>query len=225
MKKSTIILEVLGGKSNKKAVDFYSEFGFDQEIAYDPSAGKYTQVRDIKFNQIVYFMGKQRDSNGEFIPKQQLNQLLSLNKIRRSHRCFSPLAKLPENNSSKTPKKSKVPKYCISKCTLGGADSGHMIACDMCDNWYHLICVGISAEETLKMGKYYCTKCVEECKKELDGLLELVKSGWIMDVEFEERKKRLKKEIRKNAKKSAKGNKEQVSWDSEEDKDEVSWSD
>jgi len=52
-------------------------------------------------------------------------------------------------------------KYCLCNDTY--QDGDFMIACDVCDDWFHGECVGISEEEGIKMEKYICRLC-QECE-------------------------------------------------------------
>jgi hypothetical protein len=36
---------------------------------------------------------------------------------------------------------------------------GHMIGCDLCTDWYHLACVGLSTAQAEKAEKYICIRC------------------------------------------------------------------
>ncbi len=52
------------------------------------------------------------------------------------------------------------PSYCIEECSRGRVEDGSfMICCDMCDNWFHGDCIGISKELANTMESYLCPKC------------------------------------------------------------------
>lgn len=54
------------------------------------------------------------------------------------------------------------PSYCIEACKRGRVEDGSfMVGCDVCDNWYHGDCVGISKEEANTLESYLCPRCVE----------------------------------------------------------------
>ena len=54
------------------------------------------------------------------------------------------------------------PSYCIEECSRGRVEDGSfMIGCDICDNWYHGDCIGISKDEASRMDSYLCPRCRE----------------------------------------------------------------
>lgn len=84
-----VVLEVLAGKYNRKAIAFYKLFGFRHEIAYDWTEGTHTQVRKLLVfsfilqvrsddGLIVMFMGKLPEDNGGFLNLETLSQILSV---------------------------------------------------------------------------------------------------------------------------------------------------
>lgn len=48
--------------------------------------------------------------------------------------------------------------YCI--CRRGMIDDVAMIACDFCDEWFHLPCIGLTPAMAKRMKRYTCFKCV-----------------------------------------------------------------
>ena len=36
---------------------------------------------------------------------------------------------------------------------------GEMVACDLCDEWYHISCVGLSSAQAERCEKYVCVRC------------------------------------------------------------------
>jgi hypothetical protein len=40
--------------------------------------------------------------------------------------------------------------------------SSFMIACDICDTWYHGDCVGITEAESAQIDRFYCENCAHE---------------------------------------------------------------
>ncbi len=42
-------------------------------------------------------------------------------------------------------------------CILG--DEVGWVQCDPCSNWYHVICIGITAEDADAMDTYVCSAC------------------------------------------------------------------
>jgi E1A/CREB-binding protein len=53
------------------------------------------------------------------------------------------------------------PSYCVDACSRGRVEDGSfMVGCDMCDNWYHGDCVGVSKEEANTLDSYLCPNCV-----------------------------------------------------------------
>lgn len=53
-------------------------------------------------------------------------------------------------------------KPCLTRLTR------FYIGCDLCTNWYHGECVGITEKEALKMDDYICA----ECKRAQEGSTE-----------------------------------------------------
>mmetsp|Transcript_34368 Transcript_34368/g.107801 ORF Transcript_34368/g.107801 Transcript_34368/m.107801 type:complete len:696 (+) Transcript_34368:3-2090(+) len=52
------------------------------------------------------------------------------------------------------------PSYCVEDCQRGRVEDGSfMVGCDVCDNWYHGDCVGISKDEANTMDSYLCARC------------------------------------------------------------------
>jgi len=52
------------------------------------------------------------------------------------------------------------PSYCLESCARGRVEDGSfMVGCDMCDNWYHADCVGVSKEAAASMNEYLCPRC------------------------------------------------------------------
>lgn len=43
------------------------------------------------------------------------------------------------------------------------------VQCDKCENWYHIICVGISSEEASAVDEYICPDCKPVSKKRKDN--------------------------------------------------------
>ena len=51
--------------------------------------------------------------------------------------------------------------YCLPDCLRGRADDGSMmIACDMCDNWYHTGCLAKAHQPESKDDSFVCPPCV-----------------------------------------------------------------
>ncbi|KAK2958428.1 hypothetical protein BLNAU_6698 [Blattamonas nauphoetae] len=60
--------------------------------------------------------------------------------------------------TTKKTRQSNARTYCICKQPY---DVGQfMIQCDICNDWYHGKCVGITPEKAETMDSYYCEKCV-----------------------------------------------------------------
>ncbi|KAG5278874.1 hypothetical protein AALO_G00103680 [Alosa alosa] len=66
--------------------------------------------------------------------------------------------------SKATTKDSKL--YCVCKTPYD--ESKFYIGCDLCTNWYHGECVGVTEKEALKMDDYICA----ECKRAQEGSTE-----------------------------------------------------
>lgn len=49
-------------------------------------------------------------------------------------------------------------QYCLCRRS---DDSGFMIACDRCDEWFHGTCVGLTSAQGKRIGKYVCPLCDE----------------------------------------------------------------
>lgn len=59
--------------------------------------------------------------------------------------------------SSGGPSKKKEKLYCI--CRTSYDDSKFYVGCDLCNNWFHGECVGISEENSKKMSEFICNEC------------------------------------------------------------------
>ncbi len=46
--------------------------------------------------------------------------------------------------------------YCLSDCSR--IDEDGMVQCDVCDNWYHFECVGVTEEE-VEDDDFVCLEC------------------------------------------------------------------
>jgi hypothetical protein len=52
------------------------------------------------------------------------------------------------------------PSYCLESCAHGRVEDGSfMVGCDVCDNWYHGDCVGVSKDEAATMDNWTCPRC------------------------------------------------------------------
>ncbi|XP_076148827.1 nucleosome-remodeling factor subunit BPTF-like isoform X5 [Alosa pseudoharengus] len=72
--------------------------------------------------------------------------------------------KMISTTSKATTKDSKL--YCVCKTPYD--ESKFYIGCDLCTNWYHGECVGVTEKEALKMDDYICA----ECKRAQEGSTE-----------------------------------------------------
>eukprot|EP01125_Pyxidicula_operculata_P016352 TRINITY_DN5618_c0_g1_i2.p1 TRINITY_DN5618_c0_g1~~TRINITY_DN5618_c0_g1_i2.p1 ORF type:complete len:243 (-),score=36.18 TRINITY_DN5618_c0_g1_i2:42-770(-) len=81
---TALVLEVLGGKYNLRAINLYKELGFVHEIAYDPTSGARTQVRDEGSKMVVFFMGIYR-KDSKFIDMEKLTNVLNMSLIRSKY--------------------------------------------------------------------------------------------------------------------------------------------
>ena len=63
-----------------------------------------------------------------------------------------PVAVCP--STSRSPQHIQRPTYCICRTS---DDSGDMVACDKCDEWFHLRCLKLTVLPRSK--KWYCKKC------------------------------------------------------------------
>ena len=44
-------------------------------------------------------------------------------------------------------------------CHCKGEESGVMVQCEQCEEWYHDECISLTEQETLNIDIYYCTSC------------------------------------------------------------------
>lgn len=58
-------------------------------------------------------------------------------------------------SDSLSPVSVQGPKYC--HCRWG--ESGVMVECEACGEWYHDECIGLTEEETYNIETYYCAPC------------------------------------------------------------------
>jgi hypothetical protein len=49
---------------------------------------------------------------------------------------------------------------CPRNCVCKGPDTGAMVQCDGCKNWFHLSCVKLTEEEAQALSRYDCLMCV-----------------------------------------------------------------
>lgn len=49
---------------------------------------------------------------------------------------------------------------CPRNCVCKGPDTGAMVYCDGCKNWFHLACVKLTEEEAQALPRYDCLMCV-----------------------------------------------------------------
>ncbi|EQC41255.1 hypothetical protein SDRG_01230 [Saprolegnia diclina VS20] len=63
---------------------------------------------------------------------------------------------------------SATEQYCICRQPYDGL----MIGCDLCDDWFHDTCIGLSKEKAEKVEDYVCPSCglLQELKHLLDGI-------------------------------------------------------
>ncbi|XP_053677351.1 nucleosome-remodeling factor subunit NURF301 [Anopheles nili] len=85
---------------------------------------------------------------------------------KRGQKHSSPAAsKAPGNRASgsrgqtrrNTKKNNKAQTHCI--CQTPYDDSKFYVGCDLCNNWFHGDCVGISEAESKKITEYICSEC------------------------------------------------------------------
>jgi len=56
----------------------------------------------------------------------------------------------------------RKPRFCVPTCTRGRKEDGSkMVGCDVCDNWFHTSCLGLSDEQAETMKSYVCASCAE----------------------------------------------------------------
>ena len=58
---------------------------------------------------------------------------------------------------------SKTTRYCLPDCQCDGANVGEMVACDKCNNWFHIVCLGIDLADFKDLVRndddYICAQC------------------------------------------------------------------
>jgi hypothetical protein len=66
----------------------------------------------------------------------------------------------PDSDStSPASKRIKSNEILYCRCKKPYVDDETMICCDMCEDWYHLRCIGVSEEEVNSIALYVCNKC------------------------------------------------------------------
>ncbi|KAF5303230.1 hypothetical protein FQR65_LT19011 [Abscondita terminalis] len=75
----------------------------------------------------------------------------SSNRPKRAQRQHS----TPSSNMLRNSKKEKV--YCI--CRTPYDETKFYVGCDLCNNWFHGDCVGITEESSKSMTEFICTEC------------------------------------------------------------------
>jgi len=175
--KAAVVLEVLCGKENQLAIDFYRSFGFSHEIAYDVNVSRFTQVRNV--GQITYFMVKLRNRKGTYLSRERLQKLLTYKLISRKS-----FPEIEYSEIQKQLEKEDFNLYCVHDCRFGGFSTGTMICCDRCNGWYHLECVGLSQKKSKEINEYYCVKCTGT-----PGDVHMYEQGNLNDVDWGVEKK------------------------------------
>ena len=75
------------------------------------------------------------------------------------------------------PKRGRVDRtlYCHCKQPLRVDEQTTMVACEICDNWFHLRCVGLREDDELPKN-FMCSDCVAE------GFIGSASEDWIMEA-------------------------------------------
>ncbi|KAL0482051.1 lysine-specific demethylase [Acrasis kona] len=74
--------------------------------------------------------------------------------------------KLAQDDFPPTKKSKALPLYCKCKQPyVDGVDVDPMIACDMCDNWFHLKCMKISEDQVKTIAVFVCSSCERKYNK------------------------------------------------------------
>ncbi|XP_074105928.1 nucleosome-remodeling factor subunit NURF301 E(bx) isoform X2 [Cotesia typhae] len=76
----------------------------------------------------------------------------------KKHRAPSHLHHTPPGGSSSTPNRLKKEKlYCL--CRTPYDETKFYVGCDLCNNWFHGECVGITEEMSKSLSEFVCTEC------------------------------------------------------------------
>jgi hypothetical protein len=116
-------------------------------------------------NGIVYVSPKNGFSpkkNGSESGKKQINAIFSLDDEAISD--FGGFGFTISNTDELELEKSvenQLPVYCICKRPFHEDEGRDMVGCDVCQDWFHLDCVGIKTLEEVENIDYTCPKCAQ----------------------------------------------------------------
>lgn len=80
--------------------------------------------------------------------------------------------------------KEKLKQISTCYCLCRQLYFGQMIGCDICDEWYHLSCIGLTTAQAEKCEKFICIRCSihQSFQKSVDRVADLA-NKWMNCVE------------------------------------------
>ena len=126
--------------------------------------------------------------------------LLILNKCDNGSFSFNTVQAAAKQENQNLKKKEEKIEYCV--CRQGNDCDQNMIACDECNEWFHLECINLPKEKAKKFPQYICMACAKrkdlnfyyaECLDNIQRINEknfylLIQEGHRLPVQFTELK-------------------------------------
>lgn len=81
--------------------------------------------------------------------------------------CFFTRAKIDAKKQTMSPPFEEWPRFCL--CQRPANPDIPVILCDVCNEWLHLECVGLSMESANQIESYKCPKCLSQPKNQRES--------------------------------------------------------